>query len=202
HDAMADPRVDAEVCRNLGIRSVAAVPLRGPRRVAGILEAFSSRPNAFDGDALTSLRDLAEIAETAYRPEVPAPTPAPAAAPQPQFTRPDPIAQSTLSPKAAAVAEPKAPQDFSQPNQNRVKWIVGIAAALLLTVAVAWWAWHTPGDEASSGTTQNVRAATPEPAVSTPAIQVIPKPAPGVGSSHSEPSPGGILPNPAPSQPL
>ena len=30
HDAMTDARVDTEVCRSLGIRSVAAVPVRGP----------------------------------------------------------------------------------------------------------------------------------------------------------------------------
>src|SRR5215470_1638346 len=90
HDAMADPRVDAEVCRSLGIRSVAAVPLRGPRRVAGILEAFSARPNAFDGDGLTSLRDLAEIAETAYRREVGGSA---AAATPPEFTPSSPVTQ-------------------------------------------------------------------------------------------------------------
>src|SRR5215470_20131687 len=86
HDAMSDPRVDAEVCRSLGIRSIVAIPVRGPRRVAGILEAFSARPNAFDGAALTSLRDLAEITETAYRRELS--SSAPVTKPQPEFTRP------------------------------------------------------------------------------------------------------------------
>ena len=200
HDAMSDPRVDAEVCRSLGIRSVAAVPVRGPMRMAGILEAFSARPNAFDGDALTALRDLAEITETAYRREV-AGT-APATMPPPQITSSGPITQPTSSPRTAAVAAQETFKDLSQLTNSRVKWIVGIAAALLLTLAVAWWAWHTPGDEASSNTTQNVRAASREPTAAVPSIQVIPKPAPGVGSSHSDRSRTGIVQNAADVSPI
>jgi len=100
------------------------------------------------------------------------------------------------------VAEPARFEDLSQANKNRVKWVVGIAAALLLTLAVAWWAWHTPGDEASSSTAQNVRAANPEPAAAVPAIQVIPKPAPGVGSSRSDRSRTGIVQNAAEVKPI
>jgi TonB family protein len=190
HDSMADPRVDAEVCRSLGIRSVVAVPVRGPRHIAGILEAFSARPNAFDGDGLTSLRDLAEIAETAYRREVG--NSAPAATPS-QFIPSESAAQSTQTSGTAAVAERGTFENLSLPNKNRVMWIVGIAVALLLIVGVAWWAWHTPGDEAASTNPQNVRAANAEPTVSAPSIQVIAKPAPGVGSSHSDRSRNGIV---------
>jgi protein TonB len=101
------------------------------------------------------------------------------------------------------VAAERAPfEDLPQDNKKRVKWIVGIAAALLLTLAVAWWAWHTPGDEASSSTTQNVRAANPEPAAAAPSIQVIPKPAPGVGSSRSDRSRTGIVQNAAEVKPI
>src|SRR5262249_17339140 len=48
YDTEIDPRVDAEVCRALGIRSIAAVPLLDRSRSIGILEAFSGKPNAFD----------------------------------------------------------------------------------------------------------------------------------------------------------
>ena len=184
HDAMTDPRVDSEVCRSLGIRSVAAVPVRGPMRVAGILEAFSARPNAFDGDALTSLRDLAEIAEMAYGREVP--QYAPAARSIPNIPWPSPTARATLAQASEEVLE-----SVSQLSKRRVWMAVAIAAVLLLVVGVAWWAWHTPADEASSssGSTQNVRAATPaEPAPSAPPLLVIPKPAPGMGSGRSEKS--------------
>jgi TonB family protein len=198
HDAMSDPRVDAEVCNSLGIRSVAAVPVRGPRRVAGILEAFSARPNAFDGDALTALRDLAEIAETAYRREVGVSAPAVT----PSQPTPAAVPHSTPSPRTVTVVERETSQDVSQFTRKRVMWAVGIAVALLLTAVVAWWAWHTPGDEAANNTAQSVHAASPEPAVSTPALQVIPKPAPGVGSSRSDRSRTGIVQNAADKTPI
>lgn len=78
NDAFTDQRVDAEVCRGLGIRSIAVVPMRGPTGVVGILEAFSEIPAAFDEEKICSLQDLAEIAKTAYEREtrVPLETPA------------------------------------------------------------------------------------------------------------------------------
>ena len=205
HDAMTDPRVDADVCRSLGIRSVAAVPVRGPVRVAGILEAFSARPNAFDGDALRALRDLTEIAETAYRREFPAYTPAPkppapkppapkAPAPKPPVTRAIPEFVRPAKPAAAALTITEEPVDgFAELGKNRTLKMVGIACALLIVVGVAWWSWRTPADETPSASaasaTQNVHAATPEPpqphSAPAPALELIPKPAPGVVPSHS-----------------
>src|SRR5215467_424166 len=41
-DTLRDLRTDPEVCRRMGLRSVAAVPLRGRRGTMGVLEAFSS----------------------------------------------------------------------------------------------------------------------------------------------------------------
>jgi putative methionine-R-sulfoxide reductase with GAF domain len=46
-DAETDPRIDAESCSALGIRSVLAVPLRNVGKTIGMLEAFSSEANAF-----------------------------------------------------------------------------------------------------------------------------------------------------------
>jgi len=184
HDAMTDPRVDSEVCRSLGIRSVAAVPLRGPMRVAGILEAFSARPNAFDGDALNSLRDLAEIAETAYRREVP--HYAPVGKPFPEVPRPSPTTRP-----APVSARQEVLEGISQFSKRRVWMVVLIAVLLSLGVGVAWWAWHAPSDEAAassstSTSTPNVRAANPEPTNPAPALELIPKPAPGMASGRSE----------------
>jgi len=198
HDAMTDPRVDADVCRSLGIRSVAAVPVRGSMRVAGILEAFSARPNAFDGDALRALRDLAEIAETAYRREFPAYTPAPKPpSPKPPVAKPAPEFVRAAKPAPAPLTITEEPLDgFSELGKNRALKIAGGVLAVLLVLGVAWWSWHTPADETSStppsGAAQNVRAASPEPSHPAPALELIPKPAPGVvppthaGRSHDE----------------
>ena len=64
NDTLTDPRVDSEVCEEMGIRSLAAVPLRGGQGVIGILEVFSDRPNAFSDAHITLLKKLAQIAAT------------------------------------------------------------------------------------------------------------------------------------------
>jgi TonB family protein len=46
-DAWADPRADGEASRQLGVRSVVILPLLREDKIAGIFEAFSSRPAAF-----------------------------------------------------------------------------------------------------------------------------------------------------------
>ncbi len=46
-DAIDDPRVDGEVARRLGIRSILAVPLRREGQTVGLLEVFAAQPYAF-----------------------------------------------------------------------------------------------------------------------------------------------------------
>lgn len=46
-DTETDPRVNAEACRHLGVRSILIIPLVDGREPFGILEVFSARPNAF-----------------------------------------------------------------------------------------------------------------------------------------------------------
>jgi GAF domain-containing protein len=60
-----DPRVDAELCRQLGLRSVAVIPIRGWRGVNGILEVFSTEPRAFREQHFELLEQLAGLAERA-----------------------------------------------------------------------------------------------------------------------------------------
>lgn len=62
-DSEKDARVDAEVCRRLGIRSLVVVPVFEGREVAGLLEAFSSRPNAFQDPHVSMLEQLASLVE-------------------------------------------------------------------------------------------------------------------------------------------
>ena len=57
-----DSRVAAEVCRRLGIRSIAAAPIRYERDVVGIVEVFSSLTFAFDEGDLAVLERLAQTA--------------------------------------------------------------------------------------------------------------------------------------------
>ena len=63
-DSERDPRLDPEVCRQLGLRSIAVVPIFEWTTVAGILEVFATHPHAFDDRHLDILHQLAELVTT------------------------------------------------------------------------------------------------------------------------------------------
>jgi len=64
-DAERDPRVNRDVCRDLGIASVVVMPIIGEDRVLGVFELLSGKPRAFDERDLSALSRLAEMVETA-----------------------------------------------------------------------------------------------------------------------------------------
>ncbi|MGH9641450.1 MAG: TonB family protein [Terriglobales bacterium] len=57
--------VNVEVCRTLGLRSIAVLPIQGERGNNGILEAFSTEAGAFTPHHLAVLEQLAGLAEKA-----------------------------------------------------------------------------------------------------------------------------------------
>ena len=61
-DAETHSRIEAAVCRRLGIRSIAAAPIRYEREVVGVLEVFSPLAFAFDEGDLAVLERLAQTA--------------------------------------------------------------------------------------------------------------------------------------------
>ena len=65
-DASRDFHVDAEVCRQMGLQSIAVVPLRGQHGRVGVLEAFSTQAYAFSEDKMEVLGRLAGLAEAAW----------------------------------------------------------------------------------------------------------------------------------------
>ena len=68
-DTETDDRVNLSACRQLGARSMVAVPLCGRRRVIGLLEAFSADPFGFNDSDVGSLELLAELILGALKPE-------------------------------------------------------------------------------------------------------------------------------------
>jgi TonB family protein len=58
-DTEVDPRVDAEACRQLGVRSMLILPLSDDEGPFGILEVLSSTPNAFNERHVRELQVLA-----------------------------------------------------------------------------------------------------------------------------------------------
>jgi hypothetical protein len=174
HDTFTDKRVEAEVCRKLGVRSIVAVPLRGAMGMSGVLEAFSSRPNAFDSDALNSLRAFSQVAEETYARE------------RGEAWRPVPLSRKTTPRAAQIVVDDVIGQEYSTRSSGRV-WIIATVAMALLTFSVAWWSWHHSGDDVESGS-QMAHPAADVAAQSqkVPEIIASPKPGPGTPSPNSQ----------------
>ncbi len=66
-DSEADSRVNLGACRQLGIRSILAVPVRREQRVIGILEVFSRWVGAFGAREAQTLQLLAGLVSEAFR---------------------------------------------------------------------------------------------------------------------------------------
>jgi TonB family protein len=152
-DTLRDERVDSDVCRSLGIRSIAVVPLRGQVGMVGILEAFSSRPGAFENGQIDSLRVLAEIAERVHEREAHSPqTPAPKSA----------LGSAVMS--AIASQRQKVLVLFSKVIAKKDYRIIGATAVVVIVVSLAMWTSLHKSRVASAAS--EVRPATPvSPAV-------------------------------------
>ena len=68
-DSETDARVNAQACRDLGTRSMVAVPLSAKGRVVGLIEAFCNEPFGFNESDVRSLKLLGELILAAVRPE-------------------------------------------------------------------------------------------------------------------------------------
>src|ERR1700687_223108 len=59
-DTQTDIRVNAMVCRDLGIRSIVVLPVLDGEKLRGILEVFASEPQAFSDSDLQTLQSLSD----------------------------------------------------------------------------------------------------------------------------------------------
>jgi len=57
-DTETDSRVNAEVCRSLGVRSILVFPVVRDKELLGVFEIFSPRPNAFSDREIQTLEAL------------------------------------------------------------------------------------------------------------------------------------------------
>jgi TonB family protein len=60
NDSDSDERVDADACRELGVRSLVVVPVFAGDTLVGVVEVFSPEPQAFREQDLHTLQDLAQ----------------------------------------------------------------------------------------------------------------------------------------------
>ncbi len=165
-DASRDFHVDAEVCRQMGLQSIAVVPLRGQIGRVGVLEAFSTEAYAFTEDKMALLERLAGLAEAAWargavtEPQAAAPGlvqpvelekavsqgEAIADAPVQVDTSPGPVAPVAAEVPLAQVREVFAGAHIKDAIARK-KWrLVAIGAAVVIGLALlsvyGWRAWY------------------------------------------------------------
>ncbi|HUJ95072.1 MAG TPA: TonB family protein [Terriglobales bacterium] len=126
-DASLDSRADQEACRQLGLRSIAAVPVREKGETIGILEAFSTRPHCFTDAHIDSLRRLAEFAETA------------SATPPADASDSEILSQL----RGAITLEEEVPQ---LGRWQRYRLTAVTLMVLFVVPVVAWRVWHRPAN--------------------------------------------------------
>jgi len=66
-DTERDPRVNREVCRELGIASVVVMPVVSGEQVLGVFELLSAKTGAFDQRDVSALQRLGEMVDTAVK---------------------------------------------------------------------------------------------------------------------------------------
>ncbi len=181
-DASRDFHVDAEVCRQLGLQSIAVVPLRGQHGRVGVLEAFSTESYAFTEDKMETLGRLAGLAEAAwargmvaevprveYEETVAAATTQTALVEAP-VDEPPPVAAAAVP--LAEVREILAAAQQESRFPGRLSYIIFAAVALLAVVLLSiygWRAWYQSSvASTASRSVASSSAASPEDASATP----------------------------------
>ncbi len=165
-DAETDERVDQAACRDLGVRSIVAVPLRSGETILGLVEAFDSDAFAFMDDDVRNLSLFGELAVEAMKP---AQTPEPPEPPKPAEAT---VARS--SDWTAAATEPVIFGSLEQAGEGgyRLPWLLaGLLALVVAAGGTGWFLWNRFGTTQS---TPAVSEASPTPATRTEVPQVSP----------------------------
>jgi TonB family protein len=204
-DSEADARVDAEVCRGLGVRSILVYPVLTGETLLGVFEIFSPRPNAFSDREITTLEALSRsiVNNVDRAAEVLAP---PAAVPEPMLS--SAVETFPVLPEIVTPAEPvlellETSTILAEPmfgsgdsGARRREYFTGaltvavIAAALFL----GWTLGYVGKQKAPLGAKVHAAAATPTAAPVDHAGAVAPSAA--VPTSHvgsGELPPGGLV---------
>ncbi len=142
--------VDREVCRTLGLRSIAVLPIQGEHGNNGILEAFSTEPGAFTPHHLAVLEHLAGLAERARAAKPVGASP----------VAPPMVVKAPLEKPASSGLLPASDRfvDFVRALVGRrplVAGAVGLGMVLLLGLAI-WLGWRE-----ADGSESRARAAAP-----------------------------------------
>jgi TonB family protein len=162
-DTENDPLVDVEVCRGLGLRSIAVLPIQGWREINGVLEVFSTQPAAFTEQHIALLQQLAALAERARTAQ---PHGASSAAPNLPLKKSRPTGLLPASDRFGEVAL----AFLSTRSRPFVLGAAGLIAVSLLALVI-WLGWRGPDGtdgKAHTATPSSVNAATVNTATAHP----------------------------------
>jgi TonB family protein len=136
NDTENDSRVNAGVCRQLGVRSILVVPVQRGEELIGVIEIFSVRTNAFSDRDVRCLQafslEVVENVERAVGAQVPQPPPA-AVEPPPLAGFPEPPSSKPVlsAPEVPSPNQEVAPRkDFSTTAL--------LVCVVLLALIVGW----------------------------------------------------------------
>lgn len=206
-DTETEPRVNAEACRRLGVRSMLVAPIVDAAGVFGILQVFSAWPNSFGEREISALQALIpRIAESKREAEAGISVAPPTAQPDlalPPASEPIAVADDRVNLFEADLL----PIDEAQSSKGNEIWsavlvILVICAAVLLGLVVGWRGLNKGGASTppSNQTTVSAPAAnSPEnvASVQTPpaVLPESPAPAPVAKAPAAQPQPpvGGLL---------
>lgn len=159
-DTLKDFRVDREVCQRLGLRSIAAVPLRGRHGIMGVLATFSIRPYAFADEHMDALRKLAELAETAQAAQFATTSFSDLKVELESTSLRGRFRVAVVSAALLRIRDTIATRSRDLASSMRIRWwVTARIAALLAALLGGWKAWHqplsrtTPSGEAAPVTT-------------------------------------------------
>lgn len=166
-DTESDPLVNREVARELGLRSLAAVPIIDDSECVGLLEVFSGSPDIFTDEHLEILQELAGLAAASRRARQER---------APETVTEEDVQQARLQAVREAIAN-AALVPGTRPNFR--KWLPMAVPALTLTVVAAvaggwYYGKSSVGANASAKTPANTEALaspvapSPGPAALTP----------------------------------
>jgi TonB family protein len=141
-DSETDSRVDAEICRALGVRSILVFPVAKDDKLLGVFEIFSPRPSAFSDREIQTLEALSRriISNVDRAADVASPTGLTAstvlAEETTQIAEPEGAAQPEVAQSDAAAVDTDAsttiPENFEIPPRDH--WMTVLT---LIVIAVA-----------------------------------------------------------------
>ncbi len=198
-DSENDPRVNVQVCRFLGTRSIVAVPIASAHGAIGLLEAFSAEPHGFNDSDVRSLKLLAELILSAMKPEeenrlaeislrlVAEGSAEPSSHNAKNQETPAP-AEAFKADQSAGAEEPQSgPEIFQEYGKKQNFTAVPAVIVLLVTLVLAlgagvWWEFrHSPTIKPQT----TAPGATPS-AAPPPTVENEPEPAPPVPAAEDE----------------